>query len=149
MDFQNWHFEINTLTSLHFYSQIKDDFYVENYLSCLEKPIHKILLINARLGIIRLESERGKWYNIPQNDRICRACDTGEVEDIYHSILKCSTYNSDRNRLLPESVPNLYYLIFLFRSKNPRTISLLSQFIYCAYQIRQTVLPPGEYQCLL
>jgi len=141
IDFQNWHNEINTYTSLAFYSQIKQHLCVEDYLTCIDNKVYKTFLTKARIGILDLEYIRGIWFDIPPNERICRVCGTGEVEDLFHFVIKCPTYNIVRNNLLPDCVQNTQYLSTLFSSKNKYKIISLSKFIYRAYKIRQNVLP--------
>ena len=64
------------------------------------------MFTKARLGILDLEVQRGKWKNIPRHERICKVCDGGEVEDVFHFILKCQLYKQERKYFIPNFVPN-------------------------------------------
>ena len=144
IDVQNWRAALRKYSSLTFYNLIKRNFETENYLLLLDKPIQKILLTKARLGFLKLEYVRGIWFKIPHNERVCKICDSGEIEDIYHFIVKCSAYENERRRFLTDYIPNYNYLITIFQSCDKNTIISLSRFIYHAYNIRQTMLPPGD-----
>ncbi len=44
-------------------------------------------------GILPLEIETARWQNKPVEERICKVCDSGEVENEFHFIFSCILYN--------------------------------------------------------
>jgi len=46
-----------------------------------------------------------RWHGLKREERVCKECDSGEVEDVCHWILQCSAWNSLRQPLL-EAVDN-------------------------------------------
>ena len=44
--------------------------------------------------------EMGRWHGLKREERVCKECDSGEVEDVCHWLLQCSAWNSLRQPLL-------------------------------------------------
>ena len=44
----------------------------------------------------KLEIEKGRYLNINRNERICKNCKLGVVEDEAHFILECPVYSEHR-----------------------------------------------------
>ena len=77
---------------------------MEKYLTIIKNPnIRKVISINSatKRPIIRHEIftkgastdiERGTYENIPRDQRICKLCDSGEIEDEFHFTLKCQKF---------------------------------------------------------
>ena len=54
------------------------------------------MYIKFRLGILPLHIETGRYTNTPIDQRICKICDFGEIENEYHFIMTCPEYESAR-----------------------------------------------------
>ena len=70
------------------------------------------LLLQIRTYSHGLRNRRGARINVPLRDRICEACDSGEVEDESHHTWKCSETWWPRLQLLAslsEVYPNIVY----------------------------------------
>ena len=55
----------------------------------------------CRGGVLPIEIEKGRWRNKPREQRICKQCVSGEVEDISHFILHCTCHRNLRETYLP------------------------------------------------
>ena len=42
----------------------------------------------------------GKWRGIKREERKCTDCDSGEVEDVTHFLMRCNTWNGEREELI-------------------------------------------------
>ena len=62
------------------------------------------MLSKLRITAHKLAIERGRYLNIPKNERIYTACNTGEVEDEEHFLLNCSLYKPLRQALCSKLV---------------------------------------------
>ncbi len=61
------------------------------------------LLAQFRSGILPLQIENGRWWNIPVMERLCTMCSLNVVEDEYHFLCVCSAYCSLRDILYNEA----------------------------------------------
>ena len=57
------------------------------------------LIGRLRMGVLNLEIEKGRCFNVPREDRICKLCKV-EVESELHFLLKCPALTSCRETLL-------------------------------------------------
>jgi hypothetical protein len=86
---------------LRTYKTFKQKLEVENYLTSESQKIARFLLTRIRTGTSELRIETGRWKR-PQEkveERRCRACMTGEVEDEKHFILDCKIYQTMREQM--------------------------------------------------
>ncbi len=87
---------------------------------------HRSYLAQYPFGILPLEIETGRWQNKPVQERICKVCENGEVENEFHFIFSCTLYNNIRATFLQNKgniIPNIRILnevsqIKTFISKN-------------------------------
>ena len=75
----------------------------------LSKPlsfIQRKYLAKFRLGVLPLCIETGRYQRprLAVEERICKVCNSGEVEDESHFLLRCSLYNIERQGLI-EKLP--------------------------------------------
>ena len=69
------------------------------YVDVLKTTNERAILSKLRISAHKLAIEGGRYLNIPKHERICTACNTGEVEDEEHFLLKCSLYRPLRQVL--------------------------------------------------
>ena len=50
----------------------------------------KWILAKLRGGTARLEVEMGRWWSVSREERVCRNCQRGEVEDVDHMVMRCT-----------------------------------------------------------
>ena len=79
-----------------------------NYLNQISSRSNRSLVTKLRLGTFDLEVEKGRRQNIPREERFCKLCDTGEIEDITHFVLYCPKLSVPRETLLNKFVSVLY-----------------------------------------
>ena len=64
------------------------------YLSHVDNKYHARLLAMARLGLLPIEIEEGRWHGIPREERKCRlGCN--EIGDMRHFLRECSALCSE------------------------------------------------------
>ena len=47
-----------------------------------------------------LQVEVGRWIGSKREERRCTECDGGEVEDVKHFLMRCKTWNGEREELM-------------------------------------------------
>jgi sorting nexin-29 len=55
-------------------------------------------LLRFRTGCHGLNIVKGAWTGVPRNQRLCKCCNMGVVEDEAHFILECPLYHSTRSQ---------------------------------------------------
>ena len=63
--------------------------------------------MKLRGGTAELRIETGRWCGLRRDERICTMCDSGEVEDVDHFLLHCTSLVEERmemERLVKETV---------------------------------------------
>ena len=60
------------------------------YVDILKNKNERAMLSKLRISAHKLAIEGGRYLNIPKHERICTACNSGEVEDEEHFLLNCS-----------------------------------------------------------
>ena len=80
---------------LNVYAQIKQHLQMEPYMSLPNfrdrQRITKFITSNHCLEI-----ERGRHENCPRDQRLCKACASGVIEDEEHFLFECRTYDQTR-----------------------------------------------------
>ena len=54
------------------------------------------LLSQLRYGVLQIQLETGRYQNEPRENRLCKICNGGVLEDQYHFVLKCPAYTIRR-----------------------------------------------------
>ena len=47
-----------------------------------------------------LEVETGRWQGMSQEERLCKNCQSEEVEDVEHLLMRCSSVADEREKLV-------------------------------------------------
>ena len=104
---QNWHSTLENSSKGVYYSLFKDNLKMENYLINLNKS-YTIPLIKIRTRNNFLPIENESWSGIEVSDRKCTLCDTNDIGDEIHFILKCPFFEQERKRYI--TIEGLTYL---------------------------------------
>ena len=140
--YQSWYSNINNSSRLSMYSRYKHDFLFETYLDTIPDQKFRITLTKFRLSSHNLAIERGRFENIPRNDRICRCCNLHMVESEYHFLLVCPLYNDLRKKYFKNYFcrwPTLNkFDALMSNSSKSKTLSL-SKFLYFAMKLRDSI----------
>ena len=84
---------------LRTYAEMKGAHKMELYLNCGLPKSYMKNIASFRLSTHKLEVEVGRYHKpkpIPAEERICRQCDTGKMENEFHLMFECDKYNSLR-----------------------------------------------------
>ena len=64
------------------------------------------MILKLRGGTAPLQVEMGRWRGVKREERTCKECNSGEVEDVIHWLLRCLTWNSQRQPLMKMIQPS-------------------------------------------
>ena len=68
------------------------------------------MILKLRGGTAPLQVEIGRRQGVKQlqEERTCKECNSSEVEDVIHWLLRCPTWNSQRQSLMKMIQPSQY-----------------------------------------
>ena len=106
---------------------------LKNYFSVLPKslwvPFCKFRTTNHRLPI-----EFNSWNNFfkPRSDRLCNICNSKDIGDEYHYIMKCSAFKDLREIYIPNyyrTKPSVFKFVDLMKTNKKKILFKLTVFI--------------------
>ncbi|MCJ8315440.1 MAG: hypothetical protein MJK11_21040 [Pseudomonadales bacterium] len=99
-----WTWEKSKSSKLSFYHAIKNDFACEIYLQEITNIDTRANLTKLRVSAHELSTEKGRYKNIPRDDRTCNWCtltlNSPLIEDENHMLYKCDLYATSRKKLV-------------------------------------------------
>jgi len=133
---------MNIQTSLSLYKELHDNFEMAFYLRKLLNPKHRHALSKLRLSSHPLLIEQGRHHRpqIQRQNRLCSLCNTRDIEDEFHFVLKCSVYHELRTQYIPryyQCRPSMVKFIGLLNSTNVGRLRNLSIYVTKALKQRQ------------
>ena len=96
------------------------EYYLKNSFKSIYVPILRFRTANHRLP-----AEKGRWENIPYEDRKCQVCDKNEIGDEFYYLFTCPAFANERTHLIKlyyNNRPNILKLKQLMQSRN-KTLS--------------------------
>ena len=118
---------------LSFYKKVKLEFGMENYLSIANFQQRRHIS-KLRCSDHGLEIEKGRHKNIPRNERVCKLCTSGQIEDEEHFLLDCSLYNHLR---LKYNFENINEITGLFTGD---TLNTFAKYLKEAFEARDAII---------
>ena len=72
----------------------------ESSCADLKSKRERMVMLKLRGGTAAFQVETGRWQGVMREDRVCKECNSGEVEDVTHWLLRCSAWSSHHQPLL-------------------------------------------------
>lgn len=98
-----WSYEKSISSKLSFYHLIKTDFNREVYLQDITNSVTRHRLTKLRISAHDLAIEKGRYKNVPRDDRVCNWCvltiRLRLIEDENHILYNCDLYSANREKL--------------------------------------------------
>ena len=141
---------------LHFLAKLKNTHVFEPYLN-INNFEHRRAITKIRTSSHKLEIETGRWNKMQRENRICKNCALGEIEDELHLLFNCRMHETERRKLFEvlkhkmnvdlSLIPTIEErIISIFSSNDLSTLNALGTFIKNALSKRENVtcyvLPP-------
>ena len=103
VELQRFTESISSNAKFNYYAIFKTEFICEKYSFVIENYILKILMTKLRLDILNLEIVLGRYEGIPREERFCKLCNSGLVEDEMYFVLVCNYFINERqySQILP------------------------------------------------
>ena len=71
---------------------------VKSSCAFLKSKVERRMMLRG--GTAMFQMEMGRWHGLKREERVCKECDSGEVEDVCHWLLQCSAWGHLRQPLL-------------------------------------------------
>ena len=138
----NWRQNICKMPKLCTYVLFKNEFCMENYLMYVKSSKLRKLLSKLRLSSHDLFIEKGRYTNIPREQRLCKFCNSGNIEDEKHFIIDCTLYREEHSKLF--SLLNIRIIdentfIKLMSLKQSEQLFILCRFIQLCFKKRSVM----------
>ena len=92
-----WKHKMTYSSKLSFLCTFKSEYKMEEYLKIIKNPNIRKTFTQCRVSNPKLQIERGRYENIPHEQRTCKLCDCGEIEDEFHFTFNINVKNSTPN----------------------------------------------------
>ena len=111
----DWKEKIKLISKLNYYKVIRKDYNLAPYLIQIKNYHQRKLLTKYRLSDHNLAIEKGRHRQtwVCREHRICKHCNTGEIEDEGHFLTKCTKYHNIREtyyRKIEDICPEFIHL---------------------------------------
>ena len=101
----------------------------------------RTMISKLRCGTLPLAIETGRYRSIPRDQRLCRSCESGAVEDELHFIFDCIKYEDIRrnilNDIMPEESITDYKFCIKFMMNDINRSKKLATYLIEAFRKRQ------------
>lgn len=149
----NWQCELHQDrpgTKLQTYSLVKHEYRIEPHLLYVKDKRYQRAITKLRVSSHQLYIETGRHLRplVPRQDRICIFCNSGEIDDEMHFLLRCEFHSESRRLLASELSPYIDYpseipLAATFQniigSKNQTVLTAVGKYIYNEFKNRSNV----------
>ena len=131
---ESWNNRRYTKPKLRYYNMYKSDLEQECYLNLNIPKYHRTLFAQFRAGILPLAIEVGRYRSLPLSERVCTMCQLQLVEDEYHILCVCGSYNEFRTTLYNKAsttfnefhnIPELDKFVYLINNLQRDVIAFL------------------------
>ena len=97
---RDWSHKIQTVSKLRTYITFKTSYNVEKYVLMNLNRRERSIFAQFRIGILPLRIETGRYIGENQEQRPCKICQGGQIEDETHFLFSCDLYNDLRRQLI-------------------------------------------------
>ena len=141
---QCWYNGIANSRSLSMYKNFKQTYEFEHYLNVLPS---KLRIPLSRLGLsahqLRIETGRYAQNRVARALRLCTPCNKSDIEDEFHFVLLCPSYNQIRRKYIRPYYyqrPSVHKLIMLMQNTQRSSLNNLGKYVYEAFALRRALL---------
>ena len=150
----NWCLNLSiTDGKLRTYSSFKQRFSKEIYLTDIKDKKVRTFFTKFRISAHRLNIETGRYRNIPVDQRLCKCCTYGVVEDEVHFALSCPLYNGLRTELFAKiNSQNINFkllndnqkFIWLMSCEDTIVLNAFAKYLLDCYELRSKMLSGSQ-----
>ena len=128
---------------------LKKDYTVSKYLNKIKDVSIRRIFTKLRLSNHCLNECIGRYHQIERSERSCKICNSNEIENVSHFLLKCNAFSTERDHCFSQIAiycPSFTHLtdenklsfILKVNSENINCISILCSYVKNMYVKRQS-----------
>ena len=128
---QSWRQQTSDCNKSCNYNLYKPNFGIEKYLVHLPW-CYRVALTKLRTANHKLPIEKGRYRNLPREERKCSLCDLDRIGDEFHFLLECKKFDDIRAKYLPKHFyvrPNYFKYSQLLSTHSKKKLLNLGKFI--------------------
>lgn len=141
-----WKTNVLSKPKLRTYIDFKPLYKAEDYVISFISRAQRSYLAQLRCGILPLHLETGRWYGTQVENRICKICNNGQVENEHHFLFYCDKYRDIRIKFYEEVCK--IHITFLHNDDvnklkllmDKSLVKIFSRYICNIYKVRQKLL---------
>ena len=133
---QKWEADMQISSKGRQYHMFKKTIELESYLTLVPRNL-SYLILKLRTANHRFPVETGRWYNIPNENRICTLCNLAAIGDEAHYLFTCPRFRNEREKFMNPFLNNNheFALTNLLVSKNYDSLTNLGKFLKIVFKI--------------
>ena len=125
---------------LRTYRNFKNVYETEMYVKKLLPRAERSALAKFRLGVAPIAIETGRYFGVPENERVCCFCNMGVTESELHVLLECQQYSDLRNVLFTSISAQIVNFCNLSKIEQLSIILSDSRFVYITAKTCKLIL---------
>ena len=98
---KEWSQELENKPKLSILKKIAE-YEEESSCAYVKMKSERRVLIKLRGGTAPFQMETGRWHGLKREERVCKECDSGEVEDVVHWVIRCPAWIGQHEALLKQ-----------------------------------------------
>ena len=140
---QKWALEAERKPKLRTFIQIHNFNHTQTLVKSNLSRYQRSLLTQLKFGILPLKIETDRYQGVPLEERTCKICDSGMVEDEIHFMFQCNALNEHRTHAIENlnlhlnQTNDIQQLAILLDESN---ILSCGKFIETLYRARQNLI---------
>ena len=134
---QTWSQQCENSSKACNYNLFKPTYGIEKYLDALP-DCYRISLTKLRTANHKLPVEKGRYINVPREERTCCLCDSGKTGDEFHFLLECEALKDIRLKYLPQyycTRPNFFKYSVLLANESKSKLLKLGKYIFEGFKL--------------
>ena len=137
---QKWNGDKRNRSVLVLYNSFKHEYKYETYMDVLPTTL-RCYMSRIRMSSHSLRINTGRYTinRIDRNERYCQYCNTHDIEDEFHFIIKCPQYTNLRRKYISSYYfirPSVFKFVNLMKSTNTKELINLARFIKESLDVR-------------
>ena len=132
----SWKALLTNKPKLRTYVTFKCSYFTDNYVSLNLSRSQRSVLAQLRCGILPLAIETGRYSGVAEGNRVCKICNSDQVENEVHFLFDCNMYQQERAEFLDAIKGQYHNFINLQVSGKLHVLFTLEPRLFAKYVVK-------------